>query len=85
MCFFSFFCLVYCKVKKFLKVRGSPQPIFAPLGGSGWKTTTFVQNHKFREDPQSGSREKAEYGFSYMYMYMMYVRTPPPFFNKVKS
>ena len=47
-----------------------------PLGGSGRRTTAFVRNHKyfiptkFREDPPSGSREKTEYVFSYMYMHV---------------
>ena len=45
-----------------------------PLGGSGRKTTTLVRDHehfiptKFRKHPLSGSVEKADYVFPYIYM-----------------
>ena len=47
-----------------------------PLGRSGRKTTTLVQDHeyfihtKFHQNPSSGSREKAEYVLLCMYMHV---------------
>ena len=53
-----------------------------PLDRSGRKTTTLVRDHehfmptKFRKHPLSGSVEKADYVFPYIYMHKC---TPPLF------
>ena len=87
---FCEFCLYpsSLKKKKLLKETDPPRVIFARPWSTPlqiWTKTTNlveVENHeyfipsKFRNHPLSGSREKAEYVFSCMYMHVC--KSPPP-------